>query len=81
MPFENEHAARQKSPGQYHTIRRQNNAFGRGIHAIYGIKGKGDDRKSEVQSLRFDRKLWTIARAKAWLKKHGYSTRIEKATG
>lgn len=77
-PYKNEHAARIKSPGQYDSFRRKNNYFGKGIHVIFGIKGK----KSEVQSIRFDSSKFTVKEAKAWLKKHGYKPILfEPATG
>lgn len=40
---------------------------------------KGFTRSTEVQSLLFDKSRWTITRARAWLKKHGY--KLPKADG
>ena len=50
---------------------------GRGISVIFGIKND----KSRIQTIRFDRKLWTVARAREWLKRHGYKSSIEAASG
>jgi hypothetical protein len=41
-----------------------------GIFVIYGIKGE----KSEIQSIRFDKKLWTVSRAKKWLLNNKFKT-------
>lgn len=70
MPFENEHAARQVSPDKFDKFRRSNDKFGKGIHAIFGIKGN----KSEVQSVRFDKSKFTVSQAKKWLKDHDMKT-------
>jgi hypothetical protein len=69
-PFPNEHAARQADPKQFDKFRRQPMKGVKGVDAIFGIK----DGKSAIQSLRFDKKLWTTAEAKAWLKSHGFKT-------
>lgn len=68
-PYPNEHAARVTDPDQYDSFRRQNNKFKSGIHAIWGIK-KGPPRKSELQSVRFDKTKYSVSEAKAWLKKN-----------
>ncbi len=72
MPYPNEHAARIHEPGKYSRLRRVNDAFGKGIHAIYGRRKS--DGKSEVQSIRFDRKKFTPAQARKWLKDHDYTS-------
>lgn len=80
-PFPNEHAARLTDPDKYAEFRRQNNKFGPGIHAIFGIIKK-PKRKSELQSIRFDSKKFTAAQAKKWLKDHDYKPILfEEATG
>jgi hypothetical protein len=66
-PYPHEHAARLMEPKQFKKIRRQNNKFGLGIHAIWGITGK----EIYLQAVRFDSSNFTPARAKAWLKKRG----------
>lgn len=70
MPMPSEHSARIKDPGQYDEFRRENDKFGEGIHAIWGIKGQGEDRKSELQAIRFDAKKFSAEEAKKWLKEH-----------
>jgi len=71
-----EHAARQVSPDAFEKFRRENDKFGAGIHAIWGITADG---KTEVQSIRFDSSKFTEDEAKAWLEKHGFKTTIEPA--
>jgi len=77
-PYPSEHAARQLDPNQFGEMRRENNKFGTGIHAIWGILPSG---KVKLQSIRFDRKKFTPAQAKAWLKEHKHKTTIEAAAG
>lgn len=69
-PFPGEHAARVNNPDKYKKIRRQNNKFGKSIHVIWGIR---PDSSAEVQSIRFDKTLFTIAQAKTWLKENEYT--------
>jgi len=75
-PYPREHAARQLDPKQFDDFRRENNKFGQGIHAIWGIKNG----KAKLQSIRFDANKFTPAKARAWLKEHGYKTSLEEAT-
>jgi hypothetical protein len=78
MPYSGEHAARIHDPGKYARIRRENDKFGPGIDAIWGIPRKG---ATELQAIRFDAKRYTAAQAKAWLKAHNYSPiRFEPAS-
>jgi hypothetical protein len=77
VPFPNEHAARQLPPGNFIKFRRSNLKFPKGISAIIGIKSNG---KTAIQSLRFDRKIWTVPKAREWLKSHNFKTTIEEAT-
>ena len=67
-PFPNEHAARVKDPSEFEqdTFRRKNIA--NGVDIIIG-KLKGSD-KTEVQTYRFDKKVFTEEQAKEWLKEH-----------
>lgn len=68
-PYPNEHSARLEDPNKYVRFRRQNNKFGDGIHAIWGIT---EDGKAELQAIRFDKDKFTVAEAKKWLKDHDY---------
>jgi len=80
MPFPNFHAARQKSPSLFEpsSFRTSTANFPKGITAIIGrLKGKS---KTTIQSLRFDRKLWSPAEARKWLKDNGFNTSLEVAT-
>ena len=67
-PFPSEHAARVKDPSEFEqgTFRRKNIA--NGVDIIIG-KLKGSD-KTEVQTYRFDKKVFTAEQAKEWLKDH-----------
>jgi HK97 family phage major capsid protein len=77
-PYPNEHAARITNPDQYDRFRRDNDAFGDGIDAIYGIKGE----MTELQAIRFDATMFTPAQAREWLDEHDYSPiEFEEATG
>jgi len=67
-PFPNEHACRVNDPGKYTSFARDNNKFGPGIHAIWGIK----EGKSELQSVRFDKSKYSAAEAKKWCIDHNY---------
>jgi len=69
MPLANEHAARIRQPGQFDRLRRQNNAFKQGVHAIWGIK---QNKSPKVQSIRFSKTKFTPAQAKSWLKQNGF---------
>jgi len=78
VPFPQFHAARQHDPGQYVRIRIAKNRGGKGIDFIFGFKKGGG---SEVQSVRFDKSVFTPAQAKKWLKDHGFSSgQFETAT-
>ena len=81
MPYPNEHAARQTDPGKYESFRRTHpKGFPAGIDVIWGISGKGPNRKSEIQSLRFDKNKWTPEASKKWLKDNGFKTTLERAS-
>lgn len=81
-PYPNEHAARIKNPDQYDELRRENDAGGAGVHFIYGIKVDGDDRTSEIQSIRFSADKFTAVEATTWLKEHDFEAMtFEEATG
>ena len=67
-PYPNEHACRVADPKKYEKFRRQNNKFGTGIHAIWGIKGSA----TELQAIRFDAKKFTAAQARKWATDHDH---------
>ena len=69
MPYQGEHSARINPPGKFEKLRRQNNKFGKGVHAIFGVLKEGG---SEVQAIHFDSDLFTPEQAKEWLKEHDY---------
>jgi hypothetical protein len=77
MPFPNEHAARLKSPGRYSKFRRQNEKFGKGIDAIFGVTQDG---RVELQAIRFAADKFTPEQARTWLKEHDHkATTFEAA--
>ena len=67
-PYANEHAARIHDPRQYDSFRRRNNGGGQGVDYIFGIK----DGTSEIQAIRFRTQFFTVAEAKAWLKRNNF---------
>ena len=69
MPYKNEHAARIEMPSKYKegSFRRIN--ITEGVSAIIGVK-KGETKTSQ-QSLRFDKKKFSVKQAKDWLKEKG----------
>jgi len=69
MPYLNEHAVRIQPPSKYERFRRENDKFGVGIDAIWGIT---EDGKAELQALRFDAKRYTLDEVRKWLKEHDY---------
>ena len=70
-----------EDPKQYDDFRRQNDKFGPGISAIFGIKTK-PKRTSELQSIRFDKDKFTPAEAKKWAKDHNHTCKpFESAEG
>lgn len=76
-PYANEHAARIKDPRQYDSFRRRNNGGGRGVDYIFGIK----DGTSEIQAIRFRTQFFTVAEARAWLKRNNFEPiQFEPAT-
>jgi len=71
-PFPNEHACRLVGPGGFDRIRRQNDKFGKGVHAIWGIK----ESKSILQAIRFSSSVFSVDQAKEWVKDHDYKCKI-----
>jgi hypothetical protein len=69
-PYPSEHSCRLESPEKFIRIRRQNDKFGKGIHAIWGVQGGG--KPVELQAIRFSKDKFTTKEARAWLKNHDY---------
>jgi len=78
-PYPNEHAMRLNDPDKYDKVRRQNDKFGPGIHAIFGVIADG---KTELQAIRFSSDKFSADEAKKWLEEHKYKTSgFEEASG
>ena len=73
-PYPNEHACRLEDPDKYIRIRRQNDKFGKGIHAIWGVQGGG--KPAELQAIRLAKSKFTAAEARAWIKDHKYKCKL-----
>lgn len=77
MAYPAEHSARQADPDRFIEFRRENDEFGPGRDAVYGIRAsfgmKGG--RTEVQSIRFDARLHSREDAIEWLKENDFSTR------
>lgn len=79
-PYPQEHAARLKDPSAYDRFRRRNNAAGKGVDFIFGIK-TGEE-GTELQAIRFRLSEFTATEARTWLKEHDYTAmQFEEATG
>lgn len=72
MPYPNFHSARLRDPKQYDEVRQKKDEFGEGINVLYGIKGQGENRVSEVQAIRFAKDKFTPEQAREWLKEHDH---------
>ncbi len=72
MPFPNEHSARIRSPSGFDEFRRDNDRFGSGRDAIFGIK-RGPPRRSELQAIRFDKDKHSVAEARQWLRENDFT--------
>jgi len=72
-PYPSEHACRLNSPDKYDSFARKNCEVkhdGKCIDIIYGIKGKGKDKISEIQAYRYNKDTWTASDARAHCKEH-----------
>jgi len=69
-PYPNEHSCRILNPDGFIRIRRQNNKFGKGIHAIWGIRSEG--KPVELQAIRFSKANFTATETRKWAKDHKY---------
>jgi len=76
MPYPNEHAARVRDPGGFIPGSFRSKALPKskggkgGVRMIVG-RLKGGEGKTQVQSYRFPKDLYTPAEARAWLKENG----------
>ncbi len=78
-PYPNEHAARLRDPSAYDRFRRRNNAAGRGIDFIFGIKS--GESGADLQAIRFKLDRFTAKQAREWLSSHNYEPiQFEEAT-
>lgn len=76
-PYENEHDCHIVSK-KWDKVRRENDKFGDGIDAVWGIK----DDKAELSSIRFDADKYTADEAKDWCNDHDYTCNpFDAATG
>ena len=66
-PYPNEHAARITDPALYQEFCREVDAGGEGIDFVFGIKVDDGQRTSEIQSIRFDREMYSPQEAMDWL--------------
>lgn len=76
MPFEGEHAARQRSPSVFDagSLKRFTDTMPEGVALIMGtMKGK---EKQQVQSVRFNADKWTAGQAQQWLKDNRYKVNL-----
>lgn len=67
-PYENEHSCRVVKK-DWDSVNRENNKFGDGIHAIWGIKND----TVELASIRFDSSKHTEDQARKWCTDHDYT--------
>jgi rubrerythrin len=86
MPFPNEHSLRYRVPSKtrYVRFRRVNDAFGRGISAIYGVlRKKIGNAKTELQAIRVSSKFSSAQLemvVRHFQKQFGMPIKVELAT-
>ena len=68
-PYPNEHAAQVRDPSKYEKFARINDELDDGIHIIVGYLPEGG---TEIQSIRFDKTIYTEAQAQEWLRENGW---------
>ena len=78
MPYPNYHTARLKDPSKYTSFRTMRpKDFPEGISVVVGIN---KDESSEFQSIRADKKKFSLDEFKAFLKENNFSaSKIEEA--
>ena len=69
-PYPREHAARLRDPDQYDRFRRRNNAAGKGVDFIFGIKSGQSG--ADLQAIRFRLSEYTADEARKWLSDNNY---------
>jgi hypothetical protein len=74
MPLHNEHAARQLPPEQF--VRFFRKYLANGVAAIFGVDATG---RARIQSIRFDKHLFTPAEARSWLARNRFRIDLEPA--
>lgn len=73
MPYPNEHAARQTSPGSWETYSRLHpQDWPEGIDLIRGCRTEDGETVCGVQSIRIDSSRFTVAEANRWLSRLGF---------
>ena len=81
MPYPNEHASRQFPPEMFEKFRRgKPEGFPAGVSVIYGFLPESEGGGSKIQALRFDKRKWTPASAKRWLRENNFKDNIVEAT-
>jgi len=80
MPFPNVHSARVKSPANMKEGSFRTKKLSGGVTVLMARPKAGGG--LTAQAYRFDRKKFTVAQAKAWLKEHNVKViRFEAASG
>lgn len=73
MPYPNEHAARQTSPGSWETYTRIHPyGWPKGIDMVRGCRTEDGIIVCGVQSIRIDSSRYTVAEANRWLSRLGF---------
>ena len=68
MPYKHEHSARIIDPAEFQDFRRENDAFGKGVHVIYGFRSA--KAPAEIQAIRFSTDRFTENQARDYLADH-----------
>ena len=72
MPFKGLHSFRIHDPDNFDDFRLLKDEFGPGIHVVYGLTGEGEDRKSDVQAIRFRTDEYSKSEAEGWLEDNDF---------
>lgn len=71
MPYEHEHSARIRSPGEFDSSTFRRKPIAPGVSLVLAKRGPGYP--METQSIRFDSGRFNVKEAKAWLARNGYA--------